>query len=167
MAAGMAKSTTPALPRGAAWRAALPACDDVTRERISRSRRRGGGPWRESLRLTAIIHEPFQDRSSVDVLPELDEVHDVTLDLTLAPVSGMLLLRRSPWGYLLASVFVMKTISMGLAVSVMAISMALAGVPDSLLIVIPFLLITLISLTMAILLLRSVDARQPALQAAG
>jgi hypothetical protein len=92
---------------------------------------------------------------------------DLALIVPLAILSGALLLRRSPWGYLLASVFVMKTISLGLAISTMAITMALAGVPDSLLIVIPFLLITLVSLAMAVLLLRSADARPPALQTAG
>jgi hypothetical protein len=82
---------------------------------------------------------------------------DLGLIVPLAVLSGVLLLRRSAWGYLLASVFVMKAITMGLAVSTMAINMALVGAPDSLLIVIPFLLITLMNLVMAALLLKNVE----------
>jgi hypothetical protein len=88
---------------------------------------------------------------------------DLGLIVPLAVLSGILLLRRSAWGELLASVFVMKAITMGLAVSAMAINMALVGVPDSLAIVIPFLLITLMNLVMAVLLLRNVDVRQEVL----
>jgi hypothetical protein len=76
------------------------------------------------------------------------------------------LLRRSAWGCLLASVFVMKAITMGLAVSAMGINMALIGAPDSLAIVIPFLIITLINLVMAVLLLRNVDDTQSVLRPA-
>jgi hypothetical protein len=85
---------------------------------------------------------------------------DLALIVPLAILSGILLLRRSPWGYLLASVFVMKAITMGLGVSAMAINMALVGVPDSLAIMIPFLVITLINLVMAVLLLKNVDGPQ-------
>jgi hypothetical protein len=91
---------------------------------------------------------------------------DLGLIVPLAVLAGILLLRRSAWGYLLASVFVMKAITMGLAVSAMVISMALAGVPDSLLIVIPFLLITLINLVMAVLLLKNVEVGPNMLQPA-
>jgi hypothetical protein len=88
---------------------------------------------------------------------------DLGLIVPLAILSGILLLRRSAWGYLLASVFVMKAITMGLAVSTMAINMALVGVPDSLAIMIPFVLITLINLVMAVLLLKNIDVRQEVL----
>jgi hypothetical protein len=88
---------------------------------------------------------------------------DLGLIVPLAILSGILLLRRSAWGELLASVFVMKAITMGLAVSAMAINMALVGVSDSLAIVIPFLLITLTNLVIAVLLLRNVDVRQEVL----
>jgi hypothetical protein len=91
---------------------------------------------------------------------------DLGLIVPLAMVSGILLLRRSAWGYLLASVFVMKAITMGLAVSTMAITMALVGVPESLAIMIPFLLITLINLVMAVLLLKNIDVRQEVLRPA-
>jgi hypothetical protein len=92
---------------------------------------------------------------------------DLALVIPLAVISGILLLRRSAWGYLLASVFVMKAITLGLAVSAMTINMALAGVPESLGIMIPFLVITAINLVIAVLLLRNVSSQPiPALRQA-
>ena len=46
---------------------------------------------------------------------------------------------------------------MGLGVSAMGINMALRGVPDSLVILIPFLVITVLNLVMAVMLLRNVS----------
>jgi hypothetical protein len=89
---------------------------------------------------------------------------DLSLIVPLAILSGVLLLRRSAWGYLLASVAVLKGLTMALAVSAMGINMILAGVPDSPAIMIPFLVITVINLAMAVLLLRNVDFRQAALR---
>ena len=81
---------------------------------------------------------------------------DLGLVLPLAVLGGILLLRRSAWGYLLASVALMKGMTMGIAVSAMGINMALQGVPDSLGILIPFLVITLLNLVMAVTLLKNV-----------
>jgi hypothetical protein len=81
---------------------------------------------------------------------------DLVLIVPLAVVAGVLLLRRSPWGYLLAPVFVMKAITMGLAVSTMVIFQALAGTPENLAVGIPFLVITLINLGVAVVLLKNV-----------
>src|SRR5688500_10090012 len=50
---------------------------------------------------------------------------DLALVAPLAILSGILLLRRNAWGYLLASVAVLKGLTMALAVSTMAINMAL------------------------------------------
>lgn len=82
---------------------------------------------------------------------------DLVLIVPLAVLGGILLLKHSAWGYLLGSVFILKTITMGLGVSAMGINMARRGVPDSLGILIPFLAITLMNLFMAVLLLRSID----------
>ena len=87
---------------------------------------------------------------------------DLGLIVPLAVLAGILLLRRSAWGYLLASVFVMKAIALGLAVSTMCINMTLAGTPDSLAIMVPFLVITLINLFMAVSLLRNISEPSPA-----
>ena len=81
---------------------------------------------------------------------------DLALIVPLAILSGILLLRRSAWGYLLASVTVLKGLTMALAVSTMAINMALKGVPDSMVIMIPFLVLTALNMVMAVLLLKNV-----------
>ena len=98
-----------------------------------------------------------------DTIPVLEntttlviQAMDLGLILPLAMLSGILLLRRSAWGYLLSSVTLMKGITMGLGVSAMGINMALKGVPDRLGILIPFLLITLLNLIMAVLLLKNI-----------
>ncbi len=88
---------------------------------------------------------------------------DLGLVAPLAILAAILLLRKNPWGYLLSSVALMKGITMGLAVSSMAINMALRGVPEELGIMIPFLVITLLNLVMATLLLKNVKSPEPAL----
>lgn len=70
---------------------------------------------------------------------------DVSLIAPLAILGGILLLRRHPWGYLLASVAVFKGLTMALTVSAMGINMALAGVPDSVGLLIPFRVLTLLT----------------------
>ncbi len=81
---------------------------------------------------------------------------DLTLIAPLAILSGILLLRRNAWGYLLASVAVLKGLTMALAVSTMAITMALRGVPDSLGIMVPFLVLTFLNLVSAMLLIMNI-----------
>jgi len=82
---------------------------------------------------------------------------DLSLIVPLAFLAGVLLLRRSAWGYLLASIFVLKAIALGLAVSMMCVMMTLAGTPDSLAIMVPFLIITLLNLFAAGSLLKHVQ----------
>ena len=84
---------------------------------------------------------------------------DLGLIVPLAVLSGIMLLKRSPWGYLLSSVTLLKGATLGLGVSVMSISMARIGVPESLAIMVPFLVITLLNLIMAVVLLRYIDER--------
>lgn len=81
---------------------------------------------------------------------------DLSLIVPLTVVAGILLWKRSAWGYLLASVAVLKGLSMGMGVSAMAINMALKGVPDSMAIMVPFLILTLLNIAVAIALLRNV-----------
>lgn len=85
---------------------------------------------------------------------------DLGLIVPLAILSGILLLRRSPWGYLLASVAVLKGATLGLAVSTMSIIMALREVPEDLGIMVPFLVITLMNIIVAILLLKNVQVQE-------
>ncbi|MFN8375739.1 MAG: hypothetical protein U0694_23065 [Anaerolineae bacterium] len=105
---------------------------------------------------------PILENSTTMVIQAMD----LGLVVPLALLAGLLLLRRSAWGYLLASVFVMKAITMGLAVSTMVINMALQGVPDSIGIMVPFLLITVVNLFLAVALLRNVDMGTTPLQSA-
>ncbi|CAG0952163.1 hypothetical protein ANRL4_00142 [Anaerolineae bacterium] len=97
-------------------------------------------------------HTPILENTTTFVIQAMDLV----LIVPLAILSGILLLRRSAWGYLLASVFVLKAIALGLAVSAMSINMTLAGTPDSLAIMIPFLVITILNLFAAVSLLKNV-----------
>lgn len=81
---------------------------------------------------------------------------DLALITPLAIVAGILLLRRSPGGYLLASVAILKGLTMALAVSTMGINMALKGVPEATGILVPFLVLTVVVLVTAIVLLRGI-----------
>ena len=109
------------------------------------------------------VVSPFlQDRIPVleNTTTFVIQAMDLGLILPLAVVSGSLLLKRSPWGYLLASVTLLKGVTLGLAVSVMGVNMARLGVPESMALVIPFLVITVLNLVMTLVLLQNVDGRQ-------
>ena len=84
---------------------------------------------------------------------------DLALIVPLCIVAGVLLLRRSAWGYLLASVGVLKFVTMGLAVSLMGLNQARVGAPVSAIELVVFPIITLLNLALAALLLRSVTVR--------
>jgi len=81
---------------------------------------------------------------------------DLALIVPVAILSGVLILRRNAWGYLLTSVVLLKGVTLGLAVSVMSVNMALRGVAESPAIMVPFLLITVLNLIMAITLMRNI-----------
>jgi hypothetical protein len=86
---------------------------------------------------------------------------DLALIMPLLFLAAILLLRRSAWGYLLSSIAVLKMITMGLAVSTMGINMALAGTPDSTVIVGIFLVLTLVNLVLAVQLLKNIQEVKP------
>ena len=95
---------------------------------------------------------PVLDNTTTLVIQAMDLV----LIVPLSVLAGVLLLRRSAWGYLLTSVAMLKGVTLGLAVSVMSVNMMRAGVAESLVIMVPFLVITLLNLVMAVILLRNV-----------
>lgn len=99
---------------------------------------------------------PTLENTTTMVIQTLDLGVVVPLNL----LAGVLLVRRSAWGYLLASVAVLKGLTLGLGVSVMGINMALAGVPDSTVLVGIFLFVTVLNLVAAVLLLRSVSQQR-------
>ena len=84
---------------------------------------------------------------------------DLGLIVPMAFVGGILLLRREAWGYLLSSIMLTKGITLGLGVSAMAINMARMGVAESLGIMIPFLVITLLNFVMVMLLLKNTEVQ--------
>jgi hypothetical protein len=92
---------------------------------------------------------------------------DLALIVPPALLAGTFLLRRQALGYLLASVLIMKFITMGLAVSAMGINMVLVGVSDSLAILVPFLLITVLNLLGAWTLFNNISTQQDFVPMAG
>ncbi len=81
---------------------------------------------------------------------------DLGLIVPLGLIGGWLLLRRSAWGYLLASVASMKLLTMGAAVSTMGVNMARHGVAVSAVELGVFPALTLVNAVLAVWLLRSV-----------
>jgi hypothetical protein len=88
------------------------------------------------------------------------QVMDLGLILPACFLAAALLLQRRPWGYLLASVAVMKMLTMGVAVSTMGINQALQGVPESWVIVGIFITLTLVNMVLAALLLKNIRCPQ-------
>ncbi len=84
------------------------------------------------------------------------QVMDLGIVVPVCVLAGVLLLRREAWGYLLASVALMKFLTMGIAVSLMAVNMTRVGVPVSPVELIVFPTIALINLVMVVLLLRNI-----------
>lgn len=82
---------------------------------------------------------------------------DLALVVPLCVLSGILLLRRSAWGYLLASVGMLKFLSMGTAVSMMGLNMLRVGVPVDTAELVIFPAITLVNVVMVAILLKHVD----------
>ena len=82
---------------------------------------------------------------------------DLGLIVPLCVLAGILLLRRSPWGYLLASVGMMKFLTMGTAVSLMGVNMARVGVPINMAEMAIFPTITLVNIVMVAILLKNID----------
>lgn len=85
---------------------------------------------------------------------------DLVFIVPLAILAGILLLRRSAWGYLLTSVFVMKVAVLGLAVAAMGVNQTLKGTANGLPMVVAFLTITVLNLTAAVVLLRNIGERR-------
>jgi hypothetical protein len=81
---------------------------------------------------------------------------DLGVIVPLCVLAGVLLLRRRAWGYLLASVGMLKFMTLGIAVSLMALNMARVGVPISPVEITVFPAIALVNLALVVVLLRNV-----------
>lgn len=71
-------------------------------------------------------------------------------------LSGVLLLRRNPWGYLLASVGMLKFLTLGIAVSLMGFNLWRVGVPISVVELVIFPTIALANVLLTISLLKNI-----------
>jgi len=86
------------------------------------------------------------------------QVMDLGIVVPLCILSGILLLRRSAWGYLLASVGMMKFLTLSIAVSLMGLNMARVGVPVSMVELGIFPTLAIATVIMTIRLLRNIDS---------
>jgi hypothetical protein len=96
-------------------------------------------------------------------VPELENATSMfiqAMDLGLvAPacvVAAVLLLKRRPWGYLLASVGMVKFLTLGLAVSLMGLNMVRVGVDPGLPMLVIFIGMALANLVLTALMLAAV-----------
>lgn len=85
------------------------------------------------------------------------QVLDLGVIAPVAALAGIFLLRRAPLGYLLASIVLMKSVTLGTAVSAMVVGQLLAGVPLPLIQIVGFPLLTLIGCGLTAILLHSVS----------
>ncbi len=88
------------------------------------------------------------------------QVMDLGIVVPLCVLSGILLLRRSAWGYLLASVGLMKFLTLVIAVSVMGLNMARVGVPVSMVELGVFPTMAFLNVLMTIILLKNISETQ-------
>ncbi|WP_129676456.1 hypothetical protein [Candidatus Chloroploca sp. Khr17] len=82
---------------------------------------------------------------------------DLGLIVPVCLVSGILLLRRHAWGYLLASVGLTKFLTLGIAVSLMGLNMARVGVPVSVAELVIFPAMALAGVVMTAILLKHIQ----------
>jgi hypothetical protein len=82
---------------------------------------------------------------------------DLGIIVPLCVLSGILLLCHNPWGYLLASVGMMKFLTMGTAVSMMGLNMARVGIPINAAEMGIFPAITLVNFVMVTTLLKHLN----------
>jgi hypothetical protein len=84
---------------------------------------------------------------------------DLAMIVPLCALAGFLLLRRSPLGYLLASVGVMKFLSMCVALSMMLLNMLRAGVDPGAPALILFPSLAVVNVIFAVILLRNIQEK--------
>lgn len=85
---------------------------------------------------------------------------DLGFIVPAAFLSGILILKRKPFGYLLSSIIIIKGITMGTAITAMIIGMAFAGVKISFAEIIIFPSINLVIIYCLILLLKNIDEKK-------
>jgi hypothetical protein len=81
---------------------------------------------------------------------------DLGVIVPMMILAAVQLLRRRPFGYLLTSVALLKFVTMGLALDAMIVGQYLAGIPMAPAEAAIFAVISLVSIAMAVIVLRSV-----------
>ena len=101
----------------------------------------------------------FQDQVPLleSVTSMFIQAMDLGLIVPLCVLSGILLLRRNAWGYLLASVGMIEFLTMGIAVSLMGLNTARVGVPVSAVELGIFPIIARVNLVIVGLLLENIE----------
>ncbi|MBA1334922.1 MAG: hypothetical protein HPY66_0543 [Firmicutes bacterium] len=84
---------------------------------------------------------------------------DLGFIVPAAVLSGVLILKRKPFGYLLSSVIIMKGITMLTSITAMIIGQAYAGVPMSFVEMAMFPLFNLITIYCLVLILKNIDEK--------
>lgn len=84
---------------------------------------------------------------------------DLGFIVPIALLSGVLLIKRKPFGYLLSSVIIMKGFTMGAALTAMIISQYLAGVSMGIIEIIMFPMFSLVIFYCMILLLKNINGK--------
>jgi hypothetical protein len=84
---------------------------------------------------------------------------DLGFIVPIAILSGVLIIKRKPLGYLLSSVIIMKGFTMGAALTAMIISQYLAGVSMSIVEIIMFPMLSLLICYCLILLLKNINGK--------
>lgn len=86
------------------------------------------------------------------------QVMDLGFVVPLALAAGWLLAKKSPMGYLLTGLFLMKGMSLGLAIASMIVWSLVAGLPANMVEIAIFTLIIVSGLTLAALFVRAIGA---------
>ncbi len=101
-------------------------------------------------------------RDQTPLLENVTSMFIQALDLgVIVPVcvlGGVLLLRRQAWGYLMASICLVKFLTLGAAVSLMSLNMARVGAAISPVELVVFPVISAANLVMVVLLLKNIKA---------
>jgi hypothetical protein len=101
------------------------------------------------------------DVTAADLLSNPIHVLDLGLVLPAAVLTGVLLLRQRPWGFVLGAYFLVKFTTLGLAIMSMGVFMVADGVPLSVPLVVVFAVWTVVSTVLAGWFLSSVRAPAP------
>lgn len=112
--------------------------------------------WLGRILPAQLAHRPPLGLESYTTL--VIQVLDLGLIVPASVLGGVLLLLRRPWGYLLASLILVKGATLALAVTTMAINMLLHGVSVSTPELVMFPTLTAVGITMLALLLRAIEA---------